>query len=499
MGVKLNGSTGFLEYAGRLVSSFPATILMWVGVDAATDSFVISQTKADGDGDISMFFLNNGSAKLARHRIVDNTASAQANVVNTTAFKLAMAVFTSASSRTMYFSTVGSVATDTGALSDTCSTHNDFLIGAQKGGGNAAALFFNGAVAEAHVYNVALTATDFTNLAADSVKPEAVTGWVDGWQLKTAADLTSIGGTRTLTLNGGVTTETVRTHPIARSTPVPVSFSGPVPTRNGVLGTATTFANAGFFAGNLTPFAYSSVGTSLPAGVTLNTSTGVLSLAASGATAGTTSGIIIRATDTGSNIANTNAYSIVIAASNAAPTFPGNISNISGTAGSAITPVNVSGQFSDTDTLTYTASPAGTAWPSGLIVNSSTGIISGTVAGAGTTSGLKVRATDTASQTVDSNAFNAVIAASSTTRTWTPTIKLEALADETPFPNHAIHAIINDMAGNLIDTKTGLTTNSVGLPPPFTTSTGALTTDYRVSYVDDVDLTIFAVENLRCV
>jgi hypothetical protein len=91
------------------------------------------------------------------------------------------------------------------------------------------------------------------------------------------------------------------------------------------------------------------------------------------------------------------------------------------------------------------------------------------------------------------------ISAPGTTRTWTPTIKLEALADETPFPSHAIHAIINDMAGNLIDTKTGLTTNSVGLPPSFTTSTGALSTDYRVSYVDDVDLTIFAVENLRCV
>jgi len=98
-------------------------------------------------------------------------------------------------------------------------------------------------------------------------------------------------------------------------------------------------------------------------------------------------------------------------AGNAAPTFSGNIANISGTAGQAITPVNVTSAFSDTDTLTYSASPNGTAWPSGLSINISTGVISGTIAAAGTTSGLRVRATDTASQTVDSNAFDVVIAA----------------------------------------------------------------------------------------
>jgi hypothetical protein len=200
--------------------------------------------------------------------------------------------------------------------------------------------------------------------------------------------------------------------------PTPVSFSGTVPTRNGVVSTAASFTNAGFFAGAATPFAYTLQAGTLPAGLTLGASTGIIS--GTPTTAGTSSGIVIRATDTASNTADTNSYSIVIAATNASPTFPGTISNISGAAGSAITPVNVSGQFSDTDALTYAASPAGTAWPSGLVVNSSTGIISGTVAAAGTTTGIKVRATDTASQTVDSNAFNAVIAAApvNPTVTW---------------------------------------------------------------------------------
>lgn len=96
------------------------------------------------------------------------------------------------------------------------------------------------------------------------------------------------------------------------------------------------------------------------------------------------------------------------------PTFSGTIANITGTGGTPISSVDVHSLFSDTDTLTYSASPAGTAWPSGLTINSTTGIISGTVA-TSTTTGLKVRATDTASQTVDSNAFSVTISAPAST------------------------------------------------------------------------------------
>lgn len=199
------------------------------------------------------------------------------------------------------------------------------------------------------------------------------------------------------------------------SAATPVSFSGPVPTRNGAVGSVASFTNAGFFAGSATPFTYSLQAGILPAGLTLNASTGIIS--GTPTTAGTQSGVVIRATDANNATADTNAYSIVIAASNAAPTFPGTIANITGTGGTAITQVNVSGQFSDTDALTYSASPAGTAWPSGLVVNSTTGIISGTVA-ASTTTGLRVRATDTAGQTVDSNTFNVTISAAVTTGTF---------------------------------------------------------------------------------
>lgn len=94
---------------------------------------------------------------------------------------------------------------------------------------------------------------------------------------------------------------------------------------------------------------------------------------------------------------------------NAIPTAPGTIADIAGTVGIAITPVSASAVFNDTDALSYSISPISAAWPSGLSVNASTGAISGTVSAAGTITGLRVRATDTAAQTVDSNAFSVAI------------------------------------------------------------------------------------------
>lgn len=115
---------------------------------------------------------------------------------------------------------------------------------------------------------------------------------------------------------------------------------------------------------------------------------------------------------------------------NGVPFFSGTIANIAGTAGQAITPVNVSARFSDTDTLAYSESPTGAAWPAGLDVHPTTGVISGTVASATTVTGLKVRATDTAAQTVDSNAFSVTIAAAAAVLPAAPTSVVAEAGDE---------------------------------------------------------------------
>jgi len=158
-----------------------------------------------------------------------------------------------------------------------------------------------------------------------------------------------------------------------------------------------------------------------PTAITLGSGTFTVTFA--GVVAGTYSGETVSVTNAGGTASATGSAAFTIVAvsgspespppvdGNAYPTAPGTIANIGGIVGVAIAPVNVSAVFADGDALTYSASPAGTAWPAGLVINSATGIISGTVAAVSTTAGLKVRATDTVTQAVDSNAFTVTIAA----------------------------------------------------------------------------------------
>jgi hypothetical protein len=103
-------------------------------------------------------------------------------------------------------------------------------------------------------------------------------------------------------------------HPVSRGGGTAVSFAGTIPALNGTVGTSFAAQSptiASYFSGTLTPFAYTLQSGTLPAGLTLNSSTGVIS--GTPTTAGTTTGLVIRATDASSNTANSNSFSIVIA------------------------------------------------------------------------------------------------------------------------------------------------------------------------------------------
>jgi len=92
----------------------------------------------------------------------------------------------------------------------------------------------------------------------------------------------------------------------------PVSFSGTIPTQNATEGTPFSVGLSSYFSGTETPFTYSLQSGTLPTGLTLNSSTGVIS--GTPTTAGTASGIVIRATDDNSDTADSNAFSITVAA-----------------------------------------------------------------------------------------------------------------------------------------------------------------------------------------
>ena len=184
----------------------------------------------------------------------------------------------------------------------------------------------------------------------------------------------------------------------------PVSFAGTVPAQSATVGTAFSLALASYYSGTVTPFTYSVQAGTLPAGLTLNTSTGAIS--GTPTTAGTSSGIVIRATDTGSATADSNAFNIVVAAAPVGPTITGP----GGATGSTSVKSQVEGS---TAVHTFTADQSvtwslnGGADVSKFAINSGTGVLtflaapvfgSPTDVGADNTYVVGVRATNGSSQ-----------------------------------------------------------------------------------------------------
>ena len=111
--------------------------------------------------------------------------------------------------------------------------------------------------------------------------------------------------------------------PYSALSSTPVAFSGSVSNQTGTEGVAFSLDLSTYFSGSETPFAYSVQAGTLPAGLSLNTSTGVIS--GTPTTAGVSSGIVIRATDATPDTADSNSFSITINAAGDAenPTLTG--------------------------------------------------------------------------------------------------------------------------------------------------------------------------------
>ncbi|WP_084638923.1 Ig domain-containing protein [Haliea salexigens] len=108
--------------------------------------------------------------------------------------------------------------------------------------------------------------------------------------------------------------------PRTAASSTPVSFSGTVPTQNLTEDSAMSALDlSSYFSGTETPFSYAVQTGTLPAGLSLNSSTGVIS---GTPTATGTASIVVRATDDGSDTADTNSFDIVVAAADVtAPTL----------------------------------------------------------------------------------------------------------------------------------------------------------------------------------
>lgn len=174
-----------------------------------------------------------------------------------------------------------------------------------------------------------------------------------------------------------------------------------------VTGATQNTAYVGFSiagAGGTAPYTYSVAGGTLPTGITLNSSTGALSGTPTGT--GASAGIILRVTDAVGSTANLAAFTITVAAAAAALAIAGT-PVLNATQGVSYTGFNVTGS-GGTSPYAYTVLSG--SLPTGVTLNSTTGIVSGTPSVSGAFASIVLRVTDNVAATANLAAFTLTVA-----------------------------------------------------------------------------------------
>lgn len=185
----------------------------------------------------------------------------------------------------------------------------------------------------------------------------------------------------------------------------PIQFTGNIADQSYELNQAIpTLDVSGEFTGNINPRSYALVAGTLPTGLSLNTNTGEIT--GTPTVEETQTGLVIRCTDDDLNTADSNAFQIEITQV-VAIQFDTNISDLMFPVDVAITPIDLSTNWSGTETPFSFVEVVGTL-PAGLSL-SSAGVLSGTPTADETQSGIVIRGTDQDLNTADSNAFEIVI------------------------------------------------------------------------------------------
>lgn len=252
---------------------------------------------------------------------------------------------------------------------------------------------------------------------------------------------------------------------------VPVAFSGSVNNQNATVGVSGSMDLSGFFTGNQTPFTYSLVAGSLTGtGLSLNTSTGVISGTPSAT--GTIGGLIVRATDTANNTAQTNLFDIIVSAAPQVPQGTFTVGTI--TVGQTTASVPYTYSASDQTSIQYRIGGTGTLQTASASPQSLSGLTAGTA------------------YTIEFRAVNATgNGAWSTPAEFTTSAPTVASITSEPLKNNAgvllankalnYVAVYNANTGALVVRKTGLSTGADGR---FTVSDAALVsgTNYKLDW-----------------
>ena len=213
MSIRLNGTTGYLEYGDKVISSYPFTIVYWSNWnDNGAAQAVVAQAST-GVGYVIGYHNAFGVQETLSIRTTTTDAGANKSFTLDTTMRLCMLVFVSTTSRYLYYGSNVESANDTTSVQNEIANLSRTQIGGLVTNGAGLSFPNPSSIAEVHFYSRALGDSDYDTLAGGAL-PESTADWIDGWGLEDQSDLVSIGGTRTLTLNGAFHGTAAATHPI---------------------------------------------------------------------------------------------------------------------------------------------------------------------------------------------------------------------------------------------------------------------------------------------
>lgn len=196
MSISFNGTSSKLTRTGNPLSALSVTIFCWIKPTSSSTSYMVG-----GIGDLTttatdelMIYADGagaGSKVKAISRDSASTAAASTTAI-ATSWQPAMAVFTSTTSRTIYYAG-GAAVTDT-AFNNPSFTNIDRIVVGVRGISDT--LWFSGEIAHFALWSSALTQGNFDSLAAGAVPDTISSGTlVDYWSLATqAATQTGVNG-----------------------------------------------------------------------------------------------------------------------------------------------------------------------------------------------------------------------------------------------------------------------------------------------------------------
>lgn len=222
MGLAFNGTSSKLELASAVVTAYPFTIFGWIKPNSASTGFggLVSMGASGGTTYVGAFDFGSVNGKITARTRGSSSADANSTTgIITASWQPFMAVFTSASSRTIYYASGASV-TNVATENPTLGSLNRLRLGVFP---TAESSFFNGEMAEVAIWTAALGASEWDALKAGAVPATVLPGaLLDYWALfSSAATQTGFNG-RVLTATN---TSSAATHPPILVAVVGASFS----------------------------------------------------------------------------------------------------------------------------------------------------------------------------------------------------------------------------------------------------------------------------------